>query len=256
MYKHFEKADIQKILEVSEDYVIDALLVVGTHPKSKEYPHLYEALAKLGIEFKEEKIEDKFFEDVKVLIIGGKRIWFDVVYGTAYLSEVVHIASMMGSRANLLLGTCGGLEPNLNTCDTLLPTSSYGNESSTRMYQRDNTTFVYESDVVLRNKIKELLQHREVVHEGPLVTVQSMLAETKEDVESWSNQGYAGVDMESATLFAVSSHFNVPSAALLYVADNLVKNELIDNPAYKALSTQRMSIRRENYEVALKLLTS
>ena len=256
MYKHLNKSDIQKLLKLPEDYSVDALLVMGTHHKPKEYPHLYEALEKLNLIFTEETIQDEFFGDIKSLLINGKRIWFDVAYGTAYLSEVAHIASMLGSKANIILGTCGGLQTDLNTGDTIIPSSSYGNESSTRMYERDNQAFVYKSDINLRNKLKESLAHREVINEGDLMTVQAMLAETKEDVENWSKHAYVGVDMESATLFAVSNHFNVPCAALLYVADNLIKNELIDNPAYSALAAQRMSIKKENYKIALKTLLS
>lgn len=254
MYKHLNKSDIQKLLELSKDYSVDALLVVGTHPKSEEYSHIYEALEKLNISFTEEVIKDTFFGEIKSFLINGKRVWFDVVYGAAYLSEVIHVASMLGSKTNLLLGTCGGLQTKLNTGDTIIPSSSYGNESSTRMYQRKNENFVYESSINLRNKIREQISHREVIDEGELITVQAMLAETKEDVENWSKQGYVGVDMESATLFAVSNHFNVPCAALLYVADNLIKNELVDGPAHKALKSKRMSLKKENYEIALKVL--
>ena len=87
-----------------------------------------------------------------------------------------------------------------------------------------------------------------------MVTVQAALAETKEDIERWHKQGYLGVDMESATMFAVSNSFNIPSAALLYVADNLVRNELVTDDGYELLKTQRTAIRKENYEVVVKTL--
>lgn len=81
-----------------------------------------------------------------------------------------------------------------------------------------------------------------------------MMAETKEDIDAWMEKGYAGVDMESATVFAVSNHFNVPSAALLRVADNLAKNELVTDVSYESLRAQRTAIHKENYEAALKVL--
>ncbi len=254
MYKQLLKEDIQKILKVSEDYKVDGLLVVGTHPKTKEYPYLYEALDKLGFSYTEEKIEDRFFSDIKSFVINDKRVWFDVVYGTTYLSEVAHIASLLGSKANILLGTCGSLKENLNMGDTIIPKASYGNESSTRMYQPDNSAFLYESSVDLRSRLKNSLSKRKIIDEGKLMTVQSMLAETKEDVDSWASQGYSGVDMESSTLFAVSTHFNVPSAALLYVADNLIKKQLSTDESFDLLNAERTNIRKENYEIALGVL--
>jgi purine-nucleoside phosphorylase len=239
---------------VPDSYNVDALLVVGTNPRSKEYPHLYEALEKLGVQYKEEVIKNIFFSEIKSFVINGKRIWFDVVYGTAYLSELLHAASMLGSKTNILLGTCGALQADMKMGDTVIPFASFGNESSTRMYQRDNRDFLYSSDKNLSQRIKECVSKRKTIYEGKLMTVQAMLAETKEDVDQWNAEGCVGVDMESATVFAVSNHFNVPSAALLYVADNLIKNELATDDSFAALKEQRMNIRKENYEVALKVL--
>lgn len=254
MYKGLTRKHICQLLKVPEDYRIDGLLVSGTNPKTEEYPHLFETLEKLGFQYKEENFESGFFSDVKVLMLEGKRIWFDVVYGTAYLSELVHIASRLGSKANILLGSCGGLLESLNMSDTIIPRASYGNESSTRMYQRENKAYTYESDSHLSANLKKHLSARKSINEGTLVTVQAMMAETKEDVDEWIKKGYAGVDMESATLFAVSNHFNVPSAALLRVADNLAKNELVGNPAWESLKAQRTAIHKDNYEAALKVL--
>ena len=171
MYKHLKKEDFKSILKLPQDYKVDGLLVFGTHPKEKEYVNLYEALGKTGLQFHEEKIEDGFFRDIKVFIINGKRFWFDVVYGTAYLSEVTHIACLFGSRLNILIGSCGGLQENLNMCDVIIPLSSYGNESSTRMYQRDEKENVYYSDKQLNKEIKSRIDSKHVVHEGSLVTV-------------------------------------------------------------------------------------
>lgn len=254
MYKSLTAEDIRRLLEVPENYKVDGLLISGTNPKAKEYPHLFGAFEKLGAPYKEESFQGGFFSDVKIIKIGDKRIWFDVVYGTAYLGELIHIASILGSRANILLGSCGALLDSLNTGDTIIPSASYGNESSTRMYQRDNKTYLYESDSHLNSKLKKHLATRRTINEGTLVTVQAMMAETKEDIDEWMAKGYAGVDMESATLFAVSNHFNVPSAALLYVGDNLAKNELVSDSSYESAKVQRTAIRKENYEAALKTL--
>jgi purine-nucleoside phosphorylase len=253
MYKDLTKEEVCRFLKIPEEYQVDGLLVSGTSSRVLEYSHLLDALKKNGVPYECEQLEMGFFSDVKIIKIGEKRIWFDGVYGTAYLSELVHVASLLGSRTNLLLGSCGALLDGLNVGDTIIPCASYANESSTRMYQRDNETYVYESDVRLRSDLKKHLSKRGAINEGKLMTVQAMMAETKEDINEWAKAGYVGVDMESATIFAVSNHFHVPSAALLYVADNLVKNELVTSPSYELLKTQRMAIHKENYENALKV---
>ena len=254
MYKQLTKKDIQKILNVPETYKVDGLLVIGTHPKPKEYGHLYNALDKIGMPYREEGIEDSFFSEIKSVVINGKRIWFDVVYGAAYLSEIIHVASMLGSEANILLGSCGSLKESLNIGDTIIPRASFGNESSTRIYQPDNATFLYKSNVDLNDKLRKLISKRENVSGGTLVTVQAMLAETKKDIDDWEKKGYSGVDMESSTIFAVSNHFNVPSSALLCVADNLIKNQLVTDENYELHKAKRDVVISENYETALRTL--
>jgi purine-nucleoside phosphorylase len=161
---------------------------------------------------------------------------------------------MLGSQANILLGSYGALKEEIQTGEKILPIASYGNESATRMYQRDNDDFLYQSDEELRNELRKHLKKEEPIHTGNLMTVQAMLGETPEDVQKWSAEGYYGVDMESATLFAISDHFNVPSAALLYSADNLVRNELVMHDSYKELKEGRTQSKKENIEIAFKTI--
>ena len=245
MYKSLTKQDILKLLKLPSNYKVDGLIVFGTHPKSTQYPYLYGALKKLFPNYKKEtKIKNRFLSDIKSFKIGNKRIWFDVVYGAAYLSELLHVACMLGS--------CGGLRKDMKTGDIVLPVASFSNESATRMYQRNNESFLYFADKNLRLEIKNQLNPQYTIHEGNLVNIQAMLGETKEDIENWIANGYYGVDMESATFFAISNHFKVPSTALLYVAENLAKEELVTSEQYQALRRDRLKTRRENYKIALK----
>ena len=155
MYKSLTKQDILKLLKLPSNYKVDGLIVFGTHPKSTQYPYLYGALKKLFPNYKKEtKIKNRFLSDIKSFKIGNKRIWFDVVYGAAYLSELLHVACMLGSKKNILLGSCGGLRKDMKTGDIVLPVASFSNESATRMYQRNNESFLYFSDKNLLLEIK------------------------------------------------------------------------------------------------------
>lgn len=44
----------------------------------------------------------------------NKRIWFIVEHGGAKLSEYIHFACRLGSKINILTGSCGGLKKGLN----------------------------------------------------------------------------------------------------------------------------------------------
>ncbi len=253
MYTRLQKADFQKMLGASPEYRVDALIVAGTYLTLKETILLHETLDTIGVEYAEETLAHPFLSGVKVIVANDRRIWFSTAYGTAYLSELTHIASILGSSKNLLLGSCGALQEDLGSGDTILPSFSYGNESSTRMYQRNNLDCQYPSDRALCADIASRIGGRTTINQGRMMTVQAMLAESKEDVDAWSENGYVAVDMESATLFAVSNHFDVPCAALLYVSDNLIRNELVTDSTYGLLKEKRSAVKRENYETVLRV---
>ena len=67
------------------------------------------------------------------------------------------------------------------------------------------------------------------------------MAETWEDIVKWSKEGFYGVEMEAATVFAVSQHFNVPAAAVLRIGDNLIAAETVLDAGYK----NARSLRRQ-----------
>lgn len=256
MYQHLTKDDWRKQLNLPEGYTVDALLVAGAGKRDNDEIALHNALTELNIEVIPKNIEKGFFRNVVEFELNGKRIWYDIVYGGAYLSELATIACMLGSKKNILLGSCGGLQVNLSAGDIIIPTYTYGNESSTRMYQRNVSENKHYSDEKLCKEFEKSIDKKYAVFRGPVVTCQGMLGETKEDVDNWQKEGYLAVEMESSTLFAVSNHYNVPSTAILHIADNLVKNELVGSDEYLASKAYRYELREYKYKLAIEKLLS
>ena len=81
-----------------------------------------------------------------------------------------------------------------------------------------------------------------------------MMAETKEDVDNWSKQGYYGVEMEASTVFAISNHFNVPSAAVVMIADNLITEESVIDEDYQESRELRRETSKDILTESLKVL--
>lgn len=249
MYKELTKKDWNKLLKFPEDKEVDAVIVSGNSlaNREREIGFLEQALSNYKDVKKVEYIQDNFFSSIYEFEIGDKLIWFDVVYGGAYLSELLHVGCIFGSKKNFLVGTCGGLQKNLETGDLVIPTYTYGNESTTRIYQPDIKDHKHYADKELRKEfVKSISDYK--IHSGPIITCQGMLGETPEDIKKWSEEGYLGVEMESSTFFAVSNSFNVPSVALLHVSDNLVKNILYGDDELAKKKEYRNKIRVYKYE--------
>lgn len=252
MYQTLTSSDYKKMFGLDNDYKVEAVLSHGNYDLEKQISQIETSLKNIGINYVLKKM-DGFLQNIVELKIKDKKYWFILVYGGVALSEYLHIACLFGSQKNIHIGSCGGLNPNINSLSFLIPNYSYGNESSTRLYDRKNTNNIHYSDKKLNMKIKAKIDN-EVVWEGPIITCGAMLAETREDVEQWSKDGYFGVEMETSTVFSVSNYFKVPSSALVYIADNLIKGQIAGDKSHDSEKNARYKKEQKMYDVAVEVL--
>ncbi|MFA5828319.1 MAG: hypothetical protein WC841_03105 [Candidatus Shapirobacteria bacterium] len=252
MYKSFTKSDFEKILGLPNDYHVNGVLSCGHYDFEKQIARLEKSLTDIKISYQIVR-QTGYLQNTPEVRIGEKIYWFTVVYGGVTLSEYLHFACTFGSKKNIHIGSCGGLYPEMNSVDYLIPTFSFGNESSTRFYDRDDTDNIHYPNNELNQKIKSKLKG-EKIWEGPMMTCGAMLAETKEDVEKWSKEGYFGVEMETSTVFAVSNHFKVPSASLVYVTDNLIKGQVVGDESHTQQKEFRYQKAQKMFDVAVSVL--
>ena len=250
MYKEFTAPEWRKLFKLPDDYSVSGILVYGAWDKPKQTSILEKHLADMGIEFQLNPLPD-FLSGMSELVIDGKHYWFAVAYGGAILSEYVHLACMFGSRKNILIGSCGGLFEQMNSGDFILPTYVNGNESSTRLYQREVSDHKHMPDQALGDSLTNRIDAKYKIHRGPTITCQAMMGETLQDIKDWSAAGYFGVEMEAATVIAVSNHFKVPATALLVVGDNLIKGEAVGGEGYENARVFREEVRVQQYHAAI-----
>lgn len=253
MYKSFAAEEFKIFLKIPLDYKIKGFLSYGAWDEEKHFNKITSILKELGIANTPRRL-DGFLSHVLELTIGGEVYWFTVMYGGAQLSEYVHLASLFGSQRNIHIGSCGGLHSKMDFMDLLIPEWSYGNESTTRVYEPMVTDFKHYPDHSLSTSIRSNVQGKHTIWSGPIVTNQAMMGETWDDVQIWSEHGYYGVEMETATIFAVSQHFRVPSAALLYVSDNLIKGQTTGDASHQAQKAEREEVKHEVYRAGIRTL--
>lgn len=250
MYKKFTADDYRKHINLPSDYSVEGFIIFGTF---KKYPYemLKDSLLRLGHKAEFSHIEHEFLNPILEFKVNGKNYWFVIAYGGALLSEYLHLACLFGSKKNILLGSCGGLKKGATSREMLVPTWSYADESSAKAYQPDRKN-KYEANEELSSRLATKLEQKHKVHRGPTVTYQAMMAETWEDVLSWAEQGYFGVEMEAATVFATSNHFKVPAAAILRIGDNLIENETVMDINYEKDRDLRRKATEDTFDVALE----
>lgn len=251
MYKELSASEWKTNFKLPEDYVVSGMIVYGTWNKKKELGILEDALKSLEVSFKINKLPDFLEDGVIEVVIDGKKYWYSVSYGGALLSEYLHLACMFGSKKNILLGSCGGLFNDINSGDLLIPSWSYGNESTTRIYCPEVLDHKHVPNIILGESLVGRIEDKHKIWRGPTITCQAMMGETLDDIKKWQAEGYYGVEMEAATVFAVSNHFKVPTSALLIIGDNLIKGETVHSEGYENTKEIRKGAKIEQYRVAL-----
>ncbi|HBC72257.1 MAG: Purine or other phosphorylase family 1 [Candidatus Amesbacteria bacterium GW2011_GWB1_47_19] len=241
MYKSHTVEDFKKYFGLPKEYKVDKRL-------------LKEIIKEQGYDVEYEHLGKSFVGEVLVFKINGKRFWFETSYGGAYISEIFHFRCMLGSKKNIVLGTCGGLIKDGKMGGVVIPTYSHGDESTTRMYNPNSGGNMHLSEEKLSKSLKRRLGSKIRVYEGPVVTCQAMMFESWEDIQNWSRKGYLGVEMETSTVFAVSRHFNVPATAILIIADNLIIKETALHGNFKNATENRNRTRDLTYTAALEEL--
>jgi len=255
MYRSISADQYRAHLGFPANYKVDAMLCYGTLYEQRVLSQLKEAIQNLGLEAEINELPHEFLRFAKELKIGDKTIWFAIGYGGAWLSEYLHWACLFGSKKNILLGSCGGLKPGIMQGDFIVPTNSFSEESSAKIYNRESN--IHNPNAGLSERItKALKEDGSKVWNGPMVTCQAMIGETLDDVKKWTRDGYFGVEMEASTVFAVSQHFNVPSAASLYVGDNLVEEHNNMSEEYAAEADTRKQNQVKQIKMGLVELLS
>jgi len=256
MYKSYTAKDYRKFLKLKDDYHVDGFIDYGTGLNVKfTLEQLTNSLKKLKVDYFISKLESEALGSISEIKVGDKIYWFTNAYGGAELSELLHFACIFGSHINIHLGSCGGLLKGSNSRDLIIPSWSYAEESSAKAYQPEADNKFWPNET-LSNKFEDILSKNHVVHRGPTITYQAVLAQTMDDVLNWSKQGYYGVEMEAATVFSVSNHFKVPAVAVLMILDNLIEEETIMDTNFENSKSLRRQVSQSIFDVSVKELLS
>lgn len=252
MYKQLTANDYRKHFRLPDDYKVESFIVYGTY-KNHPFEQFEDSLKQLEHKYEKSKLEHDFFGSLMEFKVEGKNYWLAIAYGGALLSEYLHLACLFGSKQNILIGSCGGLKKGAASLELIVPEWSSATESSASAYQPD-ANGKYSSNKDLSDKLANLLSKKRQVHRGSTITFQAMLAETWDDVQSWANQGFAGVEMEAATVFAVSNHFDVPAAAALMIGDNLIEEQTVVDVNYENARIMRRQLAQDAFDATTRIL--
>jgi purine-nucleoside phosphorylase len=221
------------MLNLSERQIPEVLILRGTRNLQTQY----EIARGFFTDVIEVGAPNALIESVFIGDLMGRRVGFACVYGSAMASEVVHIFGVLGTRAVIQTGNCGALVNSLSAGDLFVPSEAYCGEGAAQYYKSDGLRVAASSELL---SSETLTQHDgAALHEGAIYTTAALLAEGEAEITRWHQQGFAAVDMETATTFAVAEYFGMARAAILYVFDNPRRRE------HLLLTDPEKDLRRE-----------
>lgn len=132
---------------------------------------------------------------------------------------------MLGAEVMIRLGTAGGLLPEMETGEIMIPeavacSSNYGVLATYAPGVHLPLAPNYE---VIDALVQEAKRHGLKFRMGAVVSNDAFYAESKEFAEEWRKRGVIAIEMECAALFGIARIRGFKAGALLVISNNVVR---------------------------------
>jgi uridine phosphorylase len=248
VYRELDPAAHRRMLGITEDGLPDVLVIFG----------------ELAVERAAKRMADHLEEPEYLPRWGGylanfrgRRVALHAAFGGAMAAHYVHIWCGAGVKNVLQLGWFGALQHGMDAGDVVVPSHAAREEGVSDWYLPKGV--LADATPELASAVSSSIRSIGVaVNQGPLFTTPSMLAESRDVVSDWSRHGWLGVDMETASTFAVAKHFEARRVAALVLIDDLVgeKNSLAEVATTQALGPLLREREKQVLYAALEAVTS
>lgn len=145
-------------------------------------------------------------------------------FGAPAAAMAIDVLGLTSARKIIGVGYCGRLADDMKCGDLIIPTASFIDEGTSRLYENVQDTASTNAYIVQRLLQKATdLGFR--VHSGIIWSTDGILRESENKIRSFKAKGAIAVDMESSAAFTVGSFFHKHVASVLIGSDNPVINE-------------------------------
>jgi len=136
---------------------------------------------------------------------------------------VIEELAMLGAKAIVRLGSCGGLLEPMRVGDLVIATrAGYRNGTLSQYFARRISP---KPDGVLTGLLEDSVRRRRAAcYKGPVFSSDAFYAEGEDFLKKCSRHGYIAIEMECATLFGLGELRKVVTASLLMVSNNITKS--------------------------------
>lgn len=136
-----------------------------------------------------------------------------------YLHELIH---EYGVQKIVRMGTCGGIQPELQLHQLILVTEAYTDSNTHLLYQPDLNTPTRANGALLQHAKEIAIQQSISVIEGPVFSTDLFYSDDEHRWEAWQRRGLLAIEMESNILYNMAAKNNIQALSILTVSDNVI----------------------------------
>jgi DeoD family purine-nucleoside phosphorylase len=138
---------------------------------------------------------------------------------------VVEELAQLGAKRLLRIGTCGGLQPDLELGDLIVALSAVPQDSTATHYVGGEPHAPTASWELVHGAVHAAKELGKPVRVGPIVSSDVFYDPDPGRAGRWSSRGILAVEMEAAVLFTVGALRGLQAGCLLTVSDIIVEGE-------------------------------
>jgi uridine phosphorylase len=243
--RELRKADWLAILQLDESRIPLVLILRGTRNLKRHFDS-YRAILTDPLDVGS---PNGLFEDVVIGERDGRTLAYASVYGPAMASEITHVFGVLGTKAVIQTGVCGGLGDGVRAGDLVVATEAACGEGAVECYL-PGTRSVAASERLVQLAAAATGAHP--FHMGAIWTTAALLAEGEADLVRWRDGGAIAVDMETATTFGVAEWAGMERVSILTVFDNPLEGDHLGLQAIDKTEA-RAAGERQMLEVVLEV---
>jgi uridine phosphorylase len=215
LYGDFKKEDWMGVLKTSEQNIPQSFILHGEWEHQENLEHWRNILT-----------DQEQQSDWNTLIgnLNENRIGFSNVFGGPSAAITAHRYAILGTEKFIQTGYFGGLSHDIQYGDILIVTGAYMEDGVSQWYL-PRETMVYADHQLVEAAINFCEKNGYTYVTGSVMSTSAMYMETTQLVKSWAEDGHLGVDMETATTFAIAKFFNRKAIGLLNLSDHIIQGE-------------------------------
>jgi DeoD family purine-nucleoside phosphorylase len=140
---------------------------------------------------------------------------------------VVEELVQLGVKRLLRVGTCGGLQPDLNLGDLIVAVSAVASDRTVEKLVGFEPHVPTADFALVHGAVHAAKELGKPVRVGPIVSSDLFYNPDEGQYERWSARGILAVEMEASVLFTLGALRKVQAGCLLTVSDVVVEGEFV-----------------------------